>query len=40
MLFLTSQLPYRAQIQKLLEISKLRIFLYRPALELFPISET
>ena len=38
-----SQLPYRAKIQNLLEILKLRIFpyfLYQPTLELFSISET
>ena len=42
-LFPASQLPYRAKIQKMFEILKLRIFpyfLYQPALELFPINET
>ena len=41
-LFLTSQLPYRAKIKKCSEIQIyvfFRIFLYRPALELLPISE-
>ena len=38
-LFLTSQLQYRAKIQKLLEKYRITYFLYQPALELLPISE-